>query len=272
MEQYKQHPEISVIMAVYNGERHVKGAVESILGQTFEDFEFLIVDDASTDATPQILEEYAFRDRRVRIILNKQNLGLTKSLNKALRQAKGIYIARMDADDVALPERLARQVQWMESNPRGDLLGTAYYEVNNQGEIIGSVRFPLRDDILKKHLIRYNPFFHASVMIRKRIIDEVGMYDERIQRAQDYDLWFRIAKRSELGNLPDCLMKRRYAAHNISIRRENEQLRWAIEIRKRVLKEKQYPLWNYVYLLRPTTAVRLCETAKPLNCFFATKN
>jgi len=248
-------PQVSVAMSVYNGAQHTREAVESILKQTFEDFEFLIIDDASTDATPQILREYAFADKRVQIIKNQQNLGLTRSLNKALAQAKGEYIARMDADDVALPERLARQIQWMESNPRGDLLGTAYYEVNDQGEIIGSVRFPLRDDILKKHLIRYNPFLHASVMIRKRIIDEVGMYDENIQRAQDYDLWFRIAKISELGNLPDCLMKRRYTTHNISIRRENEQLRWAIEIRKRVLKEKQYPLWNYVYLLRPTTVL-----------------
>lgn len=245
------NPKISVIMSVCNGERYLKEAIDSILNQSFLDFEFVIVDDGSNDRTPGILREYLAKDKRIRIITNVDNIGLTKSLNKAIRVANGKYLARMDADDIALPGRLGKQIEFMENNPEMGLLGTAYYEIDKQGKIIGSKFFPLVDKELRKVLIKYNPFFHASVMFKKEPLQKTSLYDENIIRAQDYDLWFRLAKNYKLANLAEPLMKRRYSKEMISFKNENEQLFWAQKARKRAIKRGQYAKWNYIYLLRP---------------------
>ena len=117
-------PKVSVVMCVHNGERYLYEALESVLNQTFEDFEFIIVDDASADNTPAILKEYAAQDGRIRLMRNAHNLGLTRSLNKALRLAKGEYIARQDADDISLPQRLEKQVEFLNSNSRTAVVGS----------------------------------------------------------------------------------------------------------------------------------------------------
>ena len=244
-------PKVSVIMSVYNGERYLREAIDSILNQTFKDFEFIIVDDGSIDRTLEILKEYAEKDERIRIITNSENIGLTKSLNKAIKFAKGKYIARMDADDISLPERLEKQIEFMEKNPEVGLLGTAYYETNQEGEIIGRRNFSITNEKLKKVLIKYNPFFHSSVMIKKTILDKVGLYNENIPTAQDYDLWFRIAKNYKLANLSEFLMKRRYTKEMISIKKENEQIFWAQKARIRAIQRGQYSKWAYFYLLKP---------------------
>lgn len=249
-------PKISVIMSVYNGQKYLKEAIESILNQTFKDFEFLIINDGSTDKTPEILEKYKRQDRRIKIINNAKNIGLTKSLNKGINIARGEYIARMDADDISLPERLEKQINFLDSHSEIGLLGAAYFEINEKGEIIGKKIFPVSDQELRKRLIRFNPFFHASIMIRKKILNEVGGYNEEIKRAQDYELWFRIAKKTKIANLPEPLMKRRYTKENISVKNENEQIKLAIEIRKKAIKERQYPSWCWIYLLRPYVVLK----------------
>lgn len=242
---------VSVIMSVYNGEKYLKEAIESIFNQSFGDFEFIIVDDGSSDNTLKILKEYAKKNSRVKIIKNKNNIGLTKSLNKAIQDAKGEYIARMDADDISLPKRLEKQVKFMEKNPKVGLLGAAYYQMNSKGEIVGKNIFPISNKKLQKVLIKYNHFFHASVMIRKNILNEVGLYNENIKSAQDYDLWFRIARVSKITNLSEFLMIQRYSMERISIDYKNEQMRSSIKIRKNAIRKGQYPLWCYIYLIRP---------------------
>jgi len=237
-------------MAVYNGEKYLKEAIESILNQTFRDFEFIIVDDGSTDRTPEILKEYVRKDERIKIITNPQNIGLTKSLNRAIKLAKGEYIARMDADDIAAPKRLEKQIEFMKRNPEFGLVGTAYYEMNSKGNIVGEKYFPASDEEIRKNLIKYNPFFHSSVVIRKKVFDKVGLYNENIPKAQDYDLWFRIAQNYKIANLPSLLMMRRYSKEK-TIVGENEQLKWAIYIRTKYIKNGQYPLRSLIYVLKP---------------------
>ena len=242
-------------MSVYNGERDLREAIESITGQTFRDFEFMIVDDCSTDYSPDILNEYSQKDLRIKLIRNELNLGLTSSLNKAIKTAAGKYIARMDSDDVADPKRLEKQVEFMETNPDVVLLGTAFHEIDKNGSILGSKHFPMNDNELRQALIKLNPFCHASVIIRRSALDMTGLYDETIPKAQDYDLWFRLATTGKIANLPEHLMKRRYDDRNISITQENEQLKWAINIRKNAIQKGYYSPKNYIYLIRPFIAL-----------------
>ncbi len=246
---------VSIIMSVYNGEQFLAEAIESISNQSFKDFEFIIVDDCSTDSTSKILDNYIKKDPRIRIIKNNQNIGLTVSLNKALKEAAGEYIARMDCDDVALADRLEKQIEFMEKNPDTVLLGTAYYEIDKDGKELAQNQYPSTDHDLRTILIRFNPFCHASVIIRQPALLKAGLYDENISRTQDYDLWFRLANVGKIANLPEYLMKRRYNDNNISIALEDEQLKWAISIRKKAIKKGYYSPLNYLYLIRPLIAL-----------------
>lgn len=244
---------VSVVMSVYNGEKYVKTAVESILAQTFTDFEFIIINDGSTDGTARILSNY--QDARVRLT-HQEHLGLTRTLNRGIRMARGEYIARMDVDDISLSERLKKQVDFLEDNPDVGVVGTAYYEIDSEGRTIGRKIFPVEDEELRKALIRYNPLFHGSVMIRKSVFDQVGLYNESFIRAQDYELWFRIARHFKLANLPDLLAMRRYEDMNISVSAEKQQISFAISARIKAIREGQYPWYNCAYLLRPFIAAK----------------
>lgn len=241
-------PKVSVIMSVNNGDMYLRDAIDSILNQTFRDFEFVIINDGSTDRTEEILVGY--EDSRMRIF-HQGNNGLTKSLNKGIQLSQGEYIARMDADDVSLPERLEKQVKFFDNYPDVALVGTSFYEIDSYGNIIGRKIFPTTNHGIRKALIKYNPFFHSSVMIRKDILIHIGQYCERLSSSQDYELWLRISKRHNVANLTEFLTCRRYVTSNISILKEKEQLSWAIWARKKAIKEKQYPFWCYLYLIRP---------------------
>ena len=168
----------------------------------------------------------------------------------------------MDADDIALPERLEKQVQFMEANPDVGVVGTAYYEIDAHGKIVGKKVFPLCDEALRKALIRYNPLFHGSVMIRRTVFERVGLYDESFLRSQDYELWFRVAKHFKLANLPEPLMMRRYGAANISVASERQQIAFALRARLKAIREGQYPWYCIAYLIRPLIAVSAPTSVK----------
>jgi len=203
-------PKVSVIMSVYNGEKYLREAIESILNQTFTDFEFIIVNDGSTDSSLEIIKSYD--DERIKIIDNKKNIGLTKSLNKALKQACGEYIARQDADDVSLPNRFEEQIKYFEEHPEIAVLGTNVYKINKEGEVIGKgiVLANPGNEILKT-----NQFRHGSVMFKKGVTDKLGGYNELFKLSQDYELWLRIAKHYGVRNLTQMLYKLRFHDENI---------------------------------------------------------
>jgi len=196
-------PKISVIMSVYNGMPHLPEAIESILNQSFPDFELIIVNDCSSDNSLKVIK--SFTDKRIKIIENVTNIGLTKSLNKALKTAKGGYIARMDADDISLPKRFQKQIAFFNDNPKYALLGTwAKIWKNN----IPSGRFhkhPQDSQILRFILLFNNPFVHSSVMFRKSAIDQIGLYNPDFKYAQDYELWSRFCLKYAISNIPEVL-------------------------------------------------------------------
>ena len=206
-----KNPKISVIMSVYNGEKYLREAIESILDQTFIDFEFIIVIDPSIDNSLEIIQSYD--DERIEIINNEKNIGLTQSLNKALKIAKGEYIARQDADDISLPNRFEEQITYLEKYPEVALLGTSAYKIDENGKIIEKFTALAKPTI--KNLFKGNLFYHGSVMLRKGIINELGGYNELITYPQDYELWLRIAKHYKVGNLTQLLYKWRFHGENM---------------------------------------------------------
>jgi glycosyltransferase involved in cell wall biosynthesis len=139
-------PRISVVMSVYNGEKYLRQAIESILQQTYTDFEFIIIDDGSTDSSREIIQSYD--DKRIRLVINEQNIGLTKSLNKGIRLAKGEFIARMDADDISLPQRFEKQVAYLDSHPEVGVLGTYANIIDHRGKIINNIIFPTEHETI----------------------------------------------------------------------------------------------------------------------------
>ena len=208
-------PSISVIMGVHNGAKYLRGAIDSILNQAFADFEFLIVNDASTDESTSILSSYA--DQRIKIINNSENLGLTKSLNKGLAIAQGEYIARMDADDISLPERFEVQKKFLDESPKIAVVGSATIIIDDNNKESGS-KTPVTDpDLLKFYVQLKNQLTHSSVMFRKNVILEIGGYDESVKYAQDYDLWSRLLhKKIMLSNIEKPLLKYRFHQKSIT--------------------------------------------------------
>jgi glycosyltransferase involved in cell wall biosynthesis len=211
----RNKPKISVIMSVYNGEKYLGEAIESVLGQTFTDFDFIIVNDGSTDGSLEIIQSY--HDERIRVMNNESNLGLTKSLNKAIKESGGEYIARQDADDISLPDRFGEQVRFLEKHQEVALLGTSVYRIDSNGKTIGKMIMLARPTM--KDLLRGNQFNHGSVMFRRRLLDDVDGYNDLFRYVQDYELWLRIARHHEVRNLTRILYKLR--VHNQNVRFTN---------------------------------------------------
>jgi glycosyltransferase involved in cell wall biosynthesis len=203
-------PAVSVIMAVYNGERNLAEAVESILGQTFTDFEFIIVDDASTDRTPHILRRYALKDDRVTILTNDVNRERSVSRNLALARARAELVAVMDADDFAPPDRLEKQAAFMRAHPEITVCGGIMSGYDRPGEIW---RVPEGNEEIRVHLFFESSICHPTAMYRKeRVLGLAGGYDSAFPLAEDYDLWARLSMRPEarFANLRDVLCRYRF--------------------------------------------------------------
>ena len=200
-------PLISVLMSVYNGEKYLRESIDSILSQTFTDFELLIVNDASADGSGKILD--SFTDRRIVRINNNENVGLAASLNKGLALSRGEYIARMDSDDIAFPNRLAKQMAYLQIHPSVGLVGSQMTIINQVGETTGNYQVPCSNAMVVWKLIFGNPIAHPSVMFRKEIIVASGGYDAELPASQDKDLWVRLIDKTKFANLNESLVKYR---------------------------------------------------------------
>lgn len=212
-------PLVTVLMAVYNGEAYLKEAVESILNQTFTNFEFLIIDDASTDNSRQLLDGY--RDFRMRVLSNSHNLRLARSLNRGIEMARGKYIARMDADDISLPHRLERQVAFMESHPD---IGVSGSWLECFGALSQVWDYPVEPGIILSNLLFQNQLGHPTVIMRRQLMISKGLfYNPDYREAEDYDLWTRCGEHFPLGNLAEVLLFYRWHERQASQANLNEQ-------------------------------------------------
>jgi glycosyltransferase involved in cell wall biosynthesis len=215
-------PKVSVVMCVYNGELCLREAIDSILNQTFKDFEFIIVDDGSTDGTPGILEACAKQERRIRLLRNASNLGLIPSLNNGLQVACGEYVARQDADDVSLPNRLVLQVQFLDKHPEIGVLGTWMTNVDETGRRV-VWKTPTSHAVIRWSLLFSTSMAHASVMMRRSLLDGDTTFRPEMLHAEDYDFWSRLSEKAKLANLPECLYLRREHELRVSVRHQKKQ-------------------------------------------------
>ena len=215
-----KNPKVTVLMPVYNGEKYLKKSIESILDQTFTDFEFLIIDDGSTDESLELIKSYD--DTRIKIIVHEQNKGLIKTLNEGIELAAGDYVARMDGDDVSLPERLEKQIAFMDNNQDVAVCGTWTKSMNENGKIVSTMK-SLSGILLKYNYWKPSPMIHPSVMMRKSLIKEF-LFSVDAASAEDYDLWLRIVKKHRIFNIKECLLLYRIHGENISTKRRDEQL------------------------------------------------
>jgi glycosyltransferase involved in cell wall biosynthesis len=204
-----------VLLPVHNGERFVRDAVASVLAQTYTDFELLVIDDGSIDATATVVA--SFNDARIRLVRNDENIGLTRSLNRGLALARGEVIARQDADDLSGPERLVTQVAYLDANPDVMLVGTWYRKIGDAGEPLGDRQMPVGDAALAWALLFYCPFVHSAVAFRRRVVvDEYKGYDAAFSYAQDYELWSRLARHHRVATIPRYLVSYRVATASMT--------------------------------------------------------
>ncbi len=216
------NPKVSVIMSVYNGEKYVREAVCSILNQTYKNFELIIINDGSTDRTQEILE--TFSDVRIRLV-QQENLGLIKSLNKAIRMAKGEYIARHDADDISLPERFKKQVDFLEEHKDIALVGTFVVQIDEDGKEVKIYKSSTENRDIKDALWHDVPVCHASIMCRKVCMEKAGLYREKLKFVEDYDLLFRVSEAFDVANIAEPLYKVRINPDSICARNRFDQNR-----------------------------------------------
>jgi glycosyltransferase involved in cell wall biosynthesis len=226
---------VSVVMPVFNTEKYLRFSIESILNQTFTNFEFIIINDGSTDTSREIITSY--KDSRIRLVDNEINIGLTKSLNKGIDLASGIFIARMDSDDICLPTRFEKQVDFLYKNEKVDVVGSWFEKFGYYHELI---KLPKSNEEIVLKLLLYTTLAHPCVMMRK-VIFERYQYKESNMGAEDYDLWVRMSKNVTFANLQEILLKYRTHATQIS--------KVSYTTQKQTFNEFRSSHFNFIYNL-----------------------
>jgi glycosyltransferase involved in cell wall biosynthesis len=227
-------PAVSVVMSVYNGERFLREAIESVLVQTLAEFELIVIDDGSTDSTPEILDAYCRMDPRV-VVERIARGGRPAALNHGFALARAPFVARLDADDVALPTRLARQRDFLVGHEAVAVVGGAVAFIDAGGNVFAEWQYPLTDAEIRRTFARATPIAHPAVMVRKAAFDGVGGYRPAFGDADDVDLWLRLAERNDLANVPDLVI--RYRIHLGQATFRNLELQTVCDIAARLAAE-----------------------------------
>ncbi len=259
-------PSVSVVIPTYNAEKYISEAMRSVLGQTFKDFELIIVDDGSTDNTLRIVDRYCRADERIVVLKNEENLKLARTLNRGIEAARGKYVARMDADDISLPNRLEKQVDFMEKNPEVGIVGGAMEIVDEEGRKRRERRYWIKDEEIRKRIFLFSPFCHPAVMMRKSVLEKSGLYDPHYNPAEDYEFYFRVGLYSEFANLKDRLIKYRIVPDSMTTGGLRRMELRTIEVRKRFFDhaayrasrlDKFYNLLHYLSVVVPIIPPKL---------------
>lgn len=234
-------------MCVYNGAQFLEEAIRSILEQTFNDFEFIIVNDGSTDGSVEILEKYRKLDTRIKVVRNMNNVGLGVSLQKGIAMARGEFIARMDADDISLPDRIEKQVEYLQENPEIMVIGGDHSTINDLGERIGTFVYPKESNMMRWNMLLGSGLIvsNGAAIIRKKLFSKIGMYGN-LRAAQDFELWTRLFDHDPLPitNLDSVIYLYRQHSAATTSSQKNLQEQIAIRVRKEKIEEflgKQVP-------------------------------
>jgi glycosyltransferase involved in cell wall biosynthesis len=238
---------------VFNGEKFIREAVESILGQTYTDFEFVIVDDGSTDKTPKILKEFEQRDPRIRII-TQANAGATKARNCSMRHARGELVALLDGDDFAASDRLKKQAEFLDKNPDVGLVGSGFHLVDETGRPLWTREVPPDHETLVKLLGKNNPITPSTAMIRRKVLEEVGLQDETIRYCPDHDHWVRVAMAWRIACVAEPLLTRRVHDGTMMSANPRARLASAVRVRQRAIRTLKLP-WRYHFSYIPVMVV-----------------
>lgn len=224
-------PKISVVMPAYNSEQYIAEAIESILNQTFSDFEFIIINDGSTDGTADIVKSY--NDKRIKFVDNSENRGIVAVLNQGLSMARGEYIARMDSDDISHKNRFEKQIAYMDSHMECGVLSTAYHMFGTKERVVVHPKYVGLLNLLEGCYVA-----HPAVMIRKSVLDKYDFrYLQEFKHAEDYELWSRMALVTEIHNLSDVLLEYRWHGANVSIEHATQQRNLTDKIRQNILNK-----------------------------------
>jgi len=229
-------------MPAYNAARFLREAIESVLAQSYTNFELVVIDDGSSDASWSIMQDLATRDARVRAFRNERNLGIVRTRNRLFAESNPAseFFAVLDSDDMCLPERLALQVAFLEAHPDHALVGGNLCVIDESGADVGLRRYPSSHEAIMRVITRYNPIAQPASMFRRSAIDAVGVYDERYARCQDYELWLRMAERFKLANLDAPVIKYRVSATQGKTVQLRESLAYTIDIQRRWLFRRDF--------------------------------
>lgn len=220
-------PLVSVLMPVYNVEKYIREAMDGVVQQTFEDFEFVIVDDCSTDGTVAIVEEYAARDPRIRLTSTPRNMGHTAALNLGLDETKGEFVARMDGDDVTFPPRFDLQLAYLQKHPECVALGTQVEFMDEEGDFLVRLNRQLAHEDIETNLMRGDclAMVHPTVMFRRDVVMAIGKYDSGLKKGEDHDLYLRLAEHGRLANLPEVMLRvRRFPTSTTALSTQEEMI------------------------------------------------
>ncbi len=254
MKNKKNNTLISIVMPVYNTERFLHASLNSILKQTYENWELICVDDASTDNSLKILKSYAKKDKRIHVFGQNTNQGVSRTANFALRKAKGTLVARMDADDIMLPRRIEKQVRFLNNNPKVVAVGGQCLLINEKGKKIGSKSFPLNHEAIYKMIYQAMPIQQPTLMISKKLLPKGFIwYEKEFTTAEEVDLLFRLFNFGKIANLPDFTLKYRLHGNNISLKNPKETFLLTYQTRKEAINKHGY---------RPTFSAKVISCAQ----------
>lgn len=236
---------ISVVMSAYNSEKFISDSISSILNQTYDHWELIIINDASLDNTLKIINQFSEKDPRIKVIDNEKNLGLTISLNIGINNSNGEFIARLDSDDLAESSRLEKELDHLHAYPEVGLVGSGAHLINSFGNRIGSMNVMSQPYFVNKFIISLNPFIHSSIMVRKEALDNVGSYREKFRYSQDYDLILRLSEKYRLSNISLPLIRWRVSDSSVTMQHHTLQRIYADIAREFAIERRNSGHDNY---------------------------
>lgn len=236
-----QNPIVSIIMPAFDAEKYIDESIESILQQSFKEFELIVIDDGSTDHTSQNIQKYANKDKRIVFLKNNGNLGISKTRNKGIEISRGKYIAWQDADDISMPDRIEKQKTFLDDHPEVGIVG-GYLQFFNFMKNLSVRKYKAADEGIRKNIFKYSPVSQGAAMIRKECFDKTGIYDATLESAEDLDMSFRIGNIYKFANLQEIILRYRVYDGSATFKKLSILEKNTVNIRKKYSRGYSYKM------------------------------